>query len=141
MSDPRQTVIDVLHGELGACITRDVVHTYSGLQAAWEAEAPPEFVWWFIEVFVGDPRIYQRMRRAYNEIGRTFVDLERLHYAMTGTAVKVDPRVVEVVRRRVLNAWFPESYEVLNEATGACAERAAHYLKKYTKAREWLESF
>lgn len=139
MADPRPTVISILRDDLGYCLDMEHVREYSGLQAAWEEEAPPEFVWWWIEVFVGDPAIVKRMRAAYFEIGRFFYDLERLHRALTGKPIAVPRRLVRALQRRVLNAWFPVSFEVLKEAVGACPEKAAANLMKYTELKEWLE--
>lgn len=140
MEDPRPAVISILRDDLNACGTRDVVMTYPGLQAAWEGEAPPEFVWWFVDTFVGDPALSRRMRDAYHEIGRTFADLERLDAAQGGGG-SVSRKVVELVQRRVLNRWFPSSYEILEEARGASATRAAANLKRYTEKRAWLARF
>lgn len=140
MEDPRPVVFSVLSDYI-ACGDRAFIYEVSGLQAGWLREAPPEFIWFWIEFFVKDPELVRRMKLAYHEVGRAFADLERLHAATYGSSILIPREIVDLVRRRSLNAWFESSREVLDFAQGATAEQAAADLKRLVGVREWLSQF
>ncbi len=139
-SDPRPVVFSVLSDYI-ACGDTAYIHAVSGLHEAWIREAPPEFVWFWVEFFVQDPEILRRMRSAYHGVGAAFADLERLHAATYGTPTHIPPAIVELVRRRVLNGWYESSREVLDFAQGATAEKAARDLKRLIGVREWRRRY
>lgn len=141
MSDPRPTVISVLRDELGYCVDMELVRGYSSFQAAWEEETSPENAWWWINTFEGNPAVVRRMRDAYHEIPRAFADLEKLCRAATGNPTAVHPRIVKMIQRRVLTAWYESSYDVLGEAKGLCPERAAASIKKHVSLQDWLTKY
>lgn len=140
MKDPRPILFSVL-ADYVPCPDRAYVYSMSGVQEAWVREAPPEFIWFWIEFFIKNPELLRRMKGAYFEIGRAFADLERLHVATYGSSELVPPAIVELVRRRVLAAWFESSREVLDFAQGATAEQAAADLKRLIGVEQWLARF
>lgn len=139
-NDPRPIVHSVLEDYI-VCPERAFIYAISGLQASWVREAPPESIWFWIEFFIKDPELLRRMKMAYHEVGRAFVDLERLHGTVYGSPTRIPPAIVEHIRRRVLNAWFVSSREVLDFAKGATAEKAAADLKRLIGVEAWMKQF
>lgn len=77
------------------------------------------------------------MRSAHGAIGRAFVDFDRLVAATSASPRRTPAALVELVRRRVLTAWFESSREVLDFAQGPAAERAAANLKRLIEVQSW----
>jgi len=145
VKDPRHEVLPILDDVLGCCAntpeTRELVFSYSGLQAAFADEAPPDFVWWFIGYFAS-PESLVRMRRAYYGLEKAFADLADLHSATYGTVPPVNRRVVRFLQRRLLREWTGVSFGLLAEAIPHTpAERAARLIREKTKVEQWLASF
>lgn len=139
-SDPRPVLFSVLSDYI-ACGDTAYIYEMSGVNEAWVREAPAEFVFFWIDFFVHDPELSRRMKLAYLEVGRAFADLERLHAATYGSSELVPRPIVELIRRRVLTAWFESSREVLDFAQGATAEKAARDLKRLIGVQQWLSRF
>lgn len=136
MIDPRPVVFSVLE-DIVPCPDRSFVYSVSGLQEGWLREAPAEYQFFWVDLFVQNPELSRRMRAAYHAIGSAFADLEKLHAAVYGTPTRVPRAIVELVRRRALNGWFESSREALNFATGAATAKAAADLKRLISLEAW----
>ena len=139
-SDARPILYSVL-SDVVPCDDRSAVLDNHGIHSSWSREASPEFCWFWVELFIDDPGLIRRMRRAYHEIGRAFADLERLHAHVYGTPQRVPQQIVEMIRRRVLTSWFPVSREVCELATRPTTMKTAADVTRLIGVEQWLREF
>jgi len=140
-SDPRPVLYSILD-DVVPCGDREVIKSVSSLYNGWHYESDPQFVLFWTRLFVQNPELVRRMEGAYNEIGRAFVDLERLHRAVYDKPARVPPAIVEMIRRRVLASWFASGREVLAYTVeGATATKAARDIQRHISEAAWRREF
>lgn len=132
--DVADTVVGVLHDDLGACMEHlDAVRRLSSLQAGWEREMPVFGARWFVETFVDDPSHRARLFRMVDEARRFFLDLARL----SPEPVALDENLIAQLQRRLLLAAYPTSYELAVGARGHPAAKASANLKRRVTEAQW----
>lgn len=139
--DPRVVLYSIL-GDVIPCGDREIAKTVSSLHNGWHFEGPSDGAFYWTELFIQNPELVRRMRGAYNEIGRSFADLERLHRHVYGTPARVEPAIVEFLRRRVTASWFENAREVLAYTVeGSTVTQAARDIRRHISEAAWRREF
>lgn len=141
-TDPRPVLVSIL-GDVLDCSDVGLVKDYrTSLHSQWTDHEPPEFLWFWTELFVQNPELVRRMKSAYHAIGAAFADLERLHRHVYGSPTRVPPELVEMIRRRVLASWFANAREVLAYTVeSATVGRAARDIRRHISEEAWRKEF
>lgn len=99
-------------------------------QPAWKLE-------FWVRFFDQDPSSLSRFLRVANAPMQAFRDLAKLEKALTGNPVRIPHELIELLRRRIMLAYFPSADQVVKLATQGSALYAQQCLLKYIEAEEW----
>ncbi len=129
-----------------ASITRDNItncpdlNPYLGdtrlLGDAHHAEESWKLEFW-VRFFEQDPSELSRFDRIVNAPMQAFADLARLQKATTGESSYVPPELIELIRKRVMLAYFPSADVVIRRAKHGAPDYARRCLLRFIELEEW----
>jgi hypothetical protein len=113
---------------------RPVGDIYPGLARADEGVW---FIAWFIDVFVQDLEHKSRIMGAVRAIDAFATDVSRWHYKETGEPLRIPPKIIDELKRRVLTGYFPGVDEIVREAKHGQPLRAQQALLRTFQEDAW----
>ena len=99
-------------------------------QESWKLE-------FWVRFFEQDPSALARFLRVANAPMQALRDLAKLNHAVNGTPTLIPTALVELIRQRVMLAYFPSADQVVKRATQGSALYAQRCLFKFIEVEEW----
>lgn len=148
MNDPRESFVDIITDELGACPDKDQVLAHPSMEGMWSEGLPRSYgdkciqeaddlTWWFIAAFVDDKEEVIRAKRAHDAVARFFFDLAKL----SDKPSRINWDIVHALRRRIILAMWPTARQIAIGAKKHPAAKAARLIERLTTEEEWQTRF
>jgi hypothetical protein len=99
-------------------------------QESWKLE-------FWVRFFEQDPGTQARFLRIANAPMQAFRDLAKLEKAVSGNPVRIPHEIVELIRKRVMLAYFPSADQVVRQAVRGSALYAKQCLLRFIEEDEW----